>query len=36
MGMATRNVVFYDIKPSLYLTGDTLLLRYRGQSVNAM
>jgi hypothetical protein len=31
-----KNVVFWDIKPSSYLTGDTLRLRYRAQPVNAM
>jgi hypothetical protein len=31
-----KNVVFWDIKPSSYLTGDTLCLRYRVQPVNAM
>jgi hypothetical protein len=31
-----KNVVFWDIKPSLYLTGDTLSLRYRAQPVNVM
>jgi hypothetical protein len=31
-----KNVVFWVIKPSSYLTGDTLLLRYRVQPVNAM
>jgi hypothetical protein len=32
-----KNVVFWDIKKtSSYLTGDTLLLRYRAQPVNAM
>jgi hypothetical protein len=29
-----KNVVFWDIKPSSYLTGDTLFLRYRAQPVN--
>jgi hypothetical protein len=28
-----KNVVFWDIKPSSYLTGDTLHLRYRAQPV---
>jgi hypothetical protein len=31
-----KNVVFCDIKPSSYFTGDTLRLRYRVQPVNAM
>jgi hypothetical protein len=31
-----KNVVFWDIKTHSYLTGDTLLLRYRVQPVNAM
>jgi hypothetical protein len=31
-----KNVVFWDIKPSSYFTGDTLRLRYRVQPVNAM
>jgi hypothetical protein len=31
-----KNAVFYDIKPSSYFTGDTLLHRYRVQPVNAM
>jgi hypothetical protein len=31
-----KNVVFWDIKPSSYFTGDTLLLHYRVQPVNAM
>jgi hypothetical protein len=31
-----RNSVFWDIKASSYLTGDTLPLRYRAQPVNAM
>jgi hypothetical protein len=30
------NAVFWDIKPSSYLTGDTLRLRYRVQPVNVM
>jgi hypothetical protein len=30
-----KNAVFWDIKPSSYFTGDTLL-RYRAQPVNAM
>jgi hypothetical protein len=28
-----KNAVFWDIKPSSYLTGDTLRLRYRAQPV---
>jgi hypothetical protein len=31
-----KNAVFWDIKPSSYLTGETLRLRYRAQPVNAM
>jgi hypothetical protein len=31
-----KNAVFLDIKPSPYLTGNTLLLRYRAQPVNAV
>jgi hypothetical protein len=31
-----KNVVFWDIKPSSYFTGDTLRLRYRVQPVNDM
>jgi hypothetical protein len=31
-----KNVVFWDIEPSSYFTGDTLRLRYRVQPVNAM
>jgi hypothetical protein len=31
----TMNVVFWDIKPSSYRTGDTLRLRYRAKPVNA-
>jgi hypothetical protein len=31
-----KNVVFWDINTSSYLTGDTLRLRYRVQPVNAM
>jgi hypothetical protein len=31
-----KNVVFWDLKPSSYFTGDTLRLRYRAQPVNAM
>jgi hypothetical protein len=31
-----NNVAFWDINPNLYLTEDTLLLRYRAQPVNAM
>jgi hypothetical protein len=32
----TMKIVFWDIKPSSYLTGDTLRLRYKAQPVNAM
>jgi hypothetical protein len=31
-----KNVVFWDIKPSSYLTGDTLLLRCKYQPVNVV
>jgi hypothetical protein len=31
-----KNAVFWDIKPSSYITGDTLRLRYRALAVNAM
>jgi hypothetical protein len=31
-----KNVVFWDIKPGSYLTGDILRLRYRVQPDNAM
>jgi hypothetical protein len=31
-----KDVVLWDIKPSPYLTGDTLRLRYSVQPVNAM
>jgi hypothetical protein len=32
-----KNVIFWGIrKPSSYFTGDTLLLRYRAELVNAM
>jgi hypothetical protein len=31
-----KNAVYWDIKPSSYLTGDTLRLHYRAQPVNAM
>jgi hypothetical protein len=34
--VTTKNVVFWDKKPSSYFTGDTLLLHYRVQPVNAM
>jgi hypothetical protein len=34
--VTVKNVVFWDIKPSSYLTGDTLRLRYRAHPVNAM
>jgi hypothetical protein len=36
MAVTMKNVVFWDIKPSSYLTGDTLLIRYRAQLVNVM
>jgi hypothetical protein len=31
-----KNAVFWDIKSSSYLTGDTLRLHYRAQPVNVM
>jgi hypothetical protein len=31
-----KKAVFWDIKTSSYLTGDTLLLRYKIQPVNSM
>jgi hypothetical protein len=31
-----KKSVFWDIKPSSYLTGDILRLSYRAQPVNAM
>jgi hypothetical protein len=31
-----KNVVFWDIKPSSYFTGDTLRLSYRVQTVNVV
>jgi hypothetical protein len=31
-----KNAVFWDIKTQFYPTGDTLLLHYRAQPVNAM
>jgi hypothetical protein len=31
-----KNAVFWDIKPSSYLTGNTSRLPYRAQPVNAM
>jgi hypothetical protein len=34
--VAMRNAVFWDIKPSSYLTGNTSHLRHRAQPVNAM
>jgi hypothetical protein len=34
--VAMKNVVFWDIKLSPYLTGDTLRLHYTAQPVNAM
>jgi hypothetical protein len=36
MAVTMKNAVFWDIKPSSYLTGNTLRLRYIVQSVNAM
>jgi hypothetical protein len=36
MAVTMKKVVFWDIKPSSYFTGDTLRLRYRVQLVNAM
>jgi hypothetical protein len=30
-----KNVVFWDIKPSSYFTGDTLSVGYRAQALNA-
>jgi hypothetical protein len=34
--VSVKNVVFWDIKPKLYLTENTLHLRYGPQPVNAM
>jgi hypothetical protein len=34
--VAMKNAVFWDMKTSSYLTGDTLLLRYKSQPVNTM
>jgi hypothetical protein len=34
--VTTKNVFFWDIKPSSYFTGDTLPLHYRVQQVNSM
>jgi hypothetical protein len=34
--VSMKNVVFWDIRPSSYFTGDTLRLHYRIQPVNAM
>jgi hypothetical protein len=34
--VTTKNAVIWDIKPSSYLPGDTLGLRYIDQPVNAM
>jgi hypothetical protein len=31
-----KNVVFWDIKPNSYLTGETLLLRYKAKLVKDM
>jgi hypothetical protein len=36
MAATMKNAVFWDMKPSSYLRGDTLLLRYRVHPVNAM
>jgi hypothetical protein len=36
MVVTIKNGVFWNIKPSSYLTGDTLRLRYRAQPVNVM
>jgi hypothetical protein len=36
MVVTLKNTVFWDINPSSSLTGDTLLLHYRAQPVNAM
>jgi hypothetical protein len=36
MTVTMKNVVFCDIKPSSYLTGDTLRIHYRAQPLNAM
>jgi hypothetical protein len=34
--VSIKTAVFWDIKPRSYFTGDTLLLQYRAQPVNAM
>jgi hypothetical protein len=36
MALAVKNAVFWDIKTKFYLTGDTLLLRYKSKPVNAL
>jgi hypothetical protein len=36
MAVTMKNAIFWDIKPSSYLTGDTLRLGYTAQPVNAM
>jgi hypothetical protein len=36
MAVTMKNDVFWDIKPSSYVTGDTIRLRYRAQPVNAV
>jgi hypothetical protein len=36
MAVKTKNTFVWDIKPSSYLTGDTLRLRYRVQPVNGV
>jgi hypothetical protein len=36
MAVAMKNAAFWDKKPSSYLTGDTLRLRYTAQPVNAL
>jgi hypothetical protein len=36
MAVIMKNAVLWDIKPSSYLTVDTLRLYYRNQPVNAM
>jgi hypothetical protein len=36
MVVSMKNVVFWDINPSSYFTGDTLCVCYRTQPVNAI
>jgi hypothetical protein len=36
MAVTMKNIVFSDIKPCPYFTGDTSRLLYRAQPVNAM